>query len=255
RGLNPASNFALNFFDPINNLLPRYGAEKIFIEGDAVILSIFENQGEPEKWYGVARACGLSVQMLMAVKRYNRRNVKNGLPRLDLGIGISFSTGAPTFFYDNESRIMISHSINEADRLSKCDRVLRRRIKNSRGPFRVYQYRIDTSGFSMPELPLNTPVLRYNVMGIELAPDAFAKLCREIHVKKIKGPIPALGIKNFTGYTGKFPTLYGSYQRVVIREANVPEISLSDFQVTGSTGKKYYEVCTHPVLYEHAKNL
>ncbi|MFP4159687.1 MAG: hypothetical protein ACLFR9_08255 [Desulfobacterales bacterium] len=255
KGLNPASNFALNFFNPINNLLQRYGAEKIFIEGDAVILSLFENQGEPEKWYGVARACGLSVQMLLAVKRYNRRNVKNGLPRLDLGIGISFSLGAPTFFYDEDSRIMISHSINEADRLSKCDRVLRRRLKNSRRPFCVYQYKIDTSGLNEIELPLNTPVLRYNVMGIELAPDAFAKLCREIHVKKVKGPIPALGIKNFSGYTGKFPTLSGSYQRLVIREENVPEISLSDFKVSRLTGKKYYEVCSHPAIYEHVKNL
>ncbi|MFO7829653.1 MAG: hypothetical protein R6V23_13605, partial [Bacteroidales bacterium] len=39
RGLNPAPTFSLNFFDPINRLLPRYGAHKIFIEGDAVILS------------------------------------------------------------------------------------------------------------------------------------------------------------------------------------------------------------------------
>lgn len=254
-GLNPASNFALNFFDPINRLLPNYGAQKIFIEGDAVILSIFEHQGEPEKWYGVARACGLSVQILMAVKRYNRRNVKNGLPGLDLGLGISFSKGAPTFFYDNDSRIMISHSINEADRLSKCDRALRRRIKNNRHPFHIYRYKLDTSGSQGEWLPLNSRGLRYNVMGIELAPAAFAKLCREIHVKKFKGSLPALGIKKFTGYAGKFPTPSGNFQHLVIREAGIPEISPVDFQVTRMTGEKYYEVCTHPGLYEYFRDL
>ncbi|MCF8111472.1 MAG: hypothetical protein K9J85_08285 [Desulfobacteraceae bacterium] len=255
KGLNPASNFALNFFDPINKLLPRYGAQKIFIEGDAVILAIFEHQKEPEKWYGVARACGLCVQMIMGVKRYNEKNIKNGLPGLDVGIGISFSKGAPTFFYDEDSRIMISHSINEADRLSKCDRALRRNIKNNHQPFNVYLYRLDDSALESGKLPLNNPVLRYNVMGIELAPKAFAKLCREIHMKKFRGPVPSLAIETFTGYTGKFPTPAGNFQRLVIREAQIPEVSPSDFQVIRMTGKKYYEVCTHQAIYEHVKHL
>src|SRR6185503_7593961 len=42
RGLNPASYFSLNFYDPINKLLPKYDARKVFIEGDAVILALFE---------------------------------------------------------------------------------------------------------------------------------------------------------------------------------------------------------------------
>src|ERR1700674_1427326 len=37
RGLNPASYFSLNFYDPINKLLPKYEAKKVFIEGDAII--------------------------------------------------------------------------------------------------------------------------------------------------------------------------------------------------------------------------
>jgi len=39
--MNPASYFSLNFYEPLTKILPRYGAEKVFIEGDAVILSIF----------------------------------------------------------------------------------------------------------------------------------------------------------------------------------------------------------------------
>ena len=45
-GLNPASYFSLNFYDPVNKLLPKYGASKVFIEGDAVILALHEKEGE-----------------------------------------------------------------------------------------------------------------------------------------------------------------------------------------------------------------
>src|SRR5262249_27252524 len=44
RGLNPASYFSLNFYDPINKLLPKYEARKVFIEGDAIILALFERE-------------------------------------------------------------------------------------------------------------------------------------------------------------------------------------------------------------------
>ncbi len=58
RGLNPASYFSLNFFEPINKLLPKYDASKVFIEGDAVILALFEREGEPG--FGVAKTCVLA---------------------------------------------------------------------------------------------------------------------------------------------------------------------------------------------------
>ena len=61
KGLNPASYFSLRFFDPISELLGKYGATKVFIEGDAIILSIEEKSNEPEQWYSVARACLVAV--------------------------------------------------------------------------------------------------------------------------------------------------------------------------------------------------
>lgn len=42
KGLNPASYFSLNFYDPVNKLLEKYGAQKVFLEGDAIILAILE---------------------------------------------------------------------------------------------------------------------------------------------------------------------------------------------------------------------
>ena len=48
QGLNPASYFSLNFYDPVNKLLGKYGAQKVFLEGDAIILAILEREGEPD---------------------------------------------------------------------------------------------------------------------------------------------------------------------------------------------------------------
>ena len=47
RGLNPASHCTLNFYEPVNKLLPIFGATKVFIEGDAVILAMLEHEGDP----------------------------------------------------------------------------------------------------------------------------------------------------------------------------------------------------------------
>jgi hypothetical protein len=83
RGLNPASYFSLNFFDPISAILSEYGASKIFIEGDALILSLFEHQDMPGGWYSVSRACGLALNMLMIIQRYNEKSRKYQLPILE----------------------------------------------------------------------------------------------------------------------------------------------------------------------------
>ncbi len=132
RGLNPASYFSLNFFDPISEILGDYDASKVFIEGDAIILSIFENEDTAQGWYSVARACGLAVNMLHIVRQYNVKNQKHDLPVLELGIGICYKQSPPAFLFDGDSRIMISHAINLADRLSACDKKLRKRFSESR---------------------------------------------------------------------------------------------------------------------------
>ena len=44
RGLNPATLFSLNFYEPVKRILERYGAAKVFIEGDAMVLAIFETE-------------------------------------------------------------------------------------------------------------------------------------------------------------------------------------------------------------------
>src|SRR5262249_20677648 len=64
RGLNPASHFSLNLHEPVKKLLDRYGARKVFIEGDAIILAIFETESTRAYARAVAKACVLARQIL-----------------------------------------------------------------------------------------------------------------------------------------------------------------------------------------------
>ncbi len=249
---NPATSFSLNFFDPVNNVLALYGAQKIFIEGDAIILSIFEHEEKPGEWYAVSRACGLAINILLIVSRYNLRNRINRLPMLDIGIGIGFSDHAPTFFYDNDNRIMISPAINTADRLSECHKSMRRKLRKKRLPFNVYLYKPSTEGAG-DALPPTMGLLRYNVKGIELHQKGFDKLAKEIHLKRLTCRIPKISDDPIILYSGKFPTMAGRYQRLVIREARIPEVSLTDFRLLRYTDRKYYEVCTSSQIYTYVK--
>ncbi len=249
---NPATSFSLNFFEPVNNVLALYGAQKIFIEGDAVILSIFEHEEKPEEWYAVSRACGLAVNILLIVSRYNLRNRINRLPMLDIGIGIGFSDQAPTFFYDNDNRIMISPAINIADRLSECHKSMRKKFRKKKRPFNVYLYKPSAEGGGS-SLPPTMGLLRYNVKGIELHRKAFDKLAKEIHLKRLSCRLPKISDAPITLYSGKFPTMAGRYQRLVIREAQIPEVSLTDFRTLRYTDQKYYEVCTNSQIYAYVK--
>jgi hypothetical protein len=250
RGLNPASHFSLNFFDPISEILSDYDGSKVFIEGDAIILSIFEHEDTPQGWYSVARACGLAIRMLDIVRQYNVKNQKHDLPILELGIGICYNQSPPTFLFDGDSRIMISPAINQADRLSSCNKMLRKRFKDQTQMFNLLVYQ------NVPEEEIEATAddlsLRYNVSGIELNPDGFAKLSREINLESVMYPVENnIEVKL---YTGKVPTVSGKYQRLVIREATILEVKPETMDVIGKTSRKYYEVCTHPDIYEFIKN-
>ena len=141
KGLNPASFFNLNFFVPITGILYDYSAEKVFLEGDAIILAISEHEDTPQEWYSVARACGLASNILQIVQKYNSQSEKHQLPVLELGIGISYTNSSPTFLFDESHRIMISPAINAADRMSRCTKPLCRKIHNPEYPFNFYVFR------------------------------------------------------------------------------------------------------------------
>ena len=139
RDMNPASYFSLNFYDPVNKLLSKYGAHKVFVEGDAIILAILERQGDPA--LSVARACVLAREMVEIVGGYNHLLQRAGLPPLELGVGVSFQDSSPMYLLDGDHRIMISDALNESDRLSSCDKRLRKAMEGMAVPFNVYEFR------------------------------------------------------------------------------------------------------------------
>ena len=250
RGLNPASYFSLNFFDPITVLLEEYGARKVFIEGDAIILTILEHEDSPGEWYAVARACGLAINMLNIIRRYNLKNKENHLPILELGIGIVFREGPPTVLFDGDNRIMISPAINLADRLSGCTRSVRRQLSGSKKAFNLYVYQ------TTPEEDMTATAddlfLRYNVNGIELNEAGFEKLSKEIKLKASTRNMRDLHEEEIKIFTGKYPTTSGDYRRLIIRESPVPEVESDSLQLKRLTDRTFYEVSTNPELYSRA---
>ncbi|OQX19876.1 MAG: hypothetical protein BWK80_36290 [Desulfobacteraceae bacterium IS3] len=248
RRLNPATHFSMNFFDPITEIIPEYGAVKVCIEGDAYILAIYERENSPEGWYSVARACGLAINMLSIIRRYNLRSKKYQLPALELGIGITYRDVAPTIFFDGDHQIMISSAINLADRLSGCSKDIRKKVSENKEPFNLYVFQ----GASDADVASTADdlSLRYNVNGIELDAAAFEKLSGEIDLKAVEVLIHK---KKRKFYTGKFPTVTGLYQRLIIREDRIPKIDTDTFEINELTDKAYYEVCTNPKLYEYIR--
>jgi hypothetical protein len=249
--LNPASYFSLNFFDPINEILPEYNASKVFIEGDALILAIVEKENTPEGWYAVARACGLAIRILRIVKQYNEKSRQHQLPVLEQGIGICYLDAPPTFLFDGDNRIMISWAINRADRLSSCHKALRKHLEKKTDIFNLFVFMSSLAGAASAD----SQYLRYNVNGIELDHFAFRKLSREIDLKQMVLSIPEGSKGKINIYTGIFPTQSGQYQRIIVREALIPKIHPETFRLEGLSSEKYYEVCTSPLIYDHVKNL
>ena len=251
KGLNPATYFSLNFFDPITDILFEYDASKVCIEGDAYILSIHEREASPEGWYSVARACGLAINMLNVIRRCNAKNKKHQLPTLELGIGVTYRDTAPTIFFDGNNQIMISSAINLADRLSGCSKPLRKKLAENRGkkePFNLHVFQ--SASDEEVAATADDISLRYNVNGIELSDAAFGKLSHEIDLKAVLVNIQK---KRHKFHAGKFPTVNDRYQSLVIREAVIPKVDPETLEVVGPTPRKYYEVCTNPMLCEHVR--
>jgi hypothetical protein len=148
---------------------------------------------------------------------------------------------------------MISPAINLADRLSGCHKSVRRILRKNISPFNLFVFQ----GASDTELQKTAEdlLLRYNVNGIELNEAGFRKLAQEIDLKPFHGSIPDLQLEKVRLYTGKFPTKSGRYQRLVLREDDVPAVNPQNLRQVQFTHRKYYEVCTSPAIYKATKHL
>src|ERR1700687_1459964 len=143
-GMNAASYFSLNFYDPVNKLLAKYDAIKVFLEGDAIIVALLEREGEA--MLGVGRTCVLAWEIVSSLREYNELLERSGLPQMEVGLGIAYQDSPPLYPMDGEHRIMISDAINESDRLSSCSKRVRQKLAPDAGAFQVYSVQIGGAG-------------------------------------------------------------------------------------------------------------
>jgi hypothetical protein len=247
RGLSPASHFSLNLHEPVKKLLDRYSAKKVFIEGDAIVLAIFETEATLTYARAVAKACILSRQILSVCGTYNERAAANDLPAIELGVGVAYQGSAPTYWTDGDSKIMISKALNLSDRLSGCAKLAKRLLTNQTSDFSVFQFLTALEGASSEEL--DEFLVRYNMNGIELNEEGFQKLSEEISLDSIETKLEMpWGKENVTLFFGEVP-MGESVELLVLRKGFARQL-LADGKVGELSSHPYYEVCTSGDLYE-----
>jgi class 3 adenylate cyclase len=246
RGLNPASFFSLNVYDPVNKLIAHHGATKVFIEGDAIILALFDREGE--RGFCVSRTCVMARDMIQVVHAYNQKSQAEGLPLLELGIGIAFQDSSPMYLMDGNTRIMISDAINVSDRLSGCTKGAKKFV-TTQTPFNVFEFQtVEESemGSSLDEF-----LIRYNVGGITLNQPAFDKLSKEISLEVSELEFPMLwGPEKVKFYTGLVPMASGTFHKIHVREVPVAHIDAASHTLQQWTSLKFYEVITNATVSE-----
>jgi hypothetical protein len=247
KGLSPASHFSLNLHEPVKRLLDRYSAKKVFIEGDAIVLAIFETEATRAYARPVAKACVLSRQILAVCNCYNDQAESTQLPPLEIGIGVAFQGSAPTYWSDGESRIMISKALNLSDRLSGCAKLAKRLLAGQKTLFAVFQFLTAVEGASAEEL--DEFLVRFNMNGIELNEEGFQKLAEEISLESIRTKLDyPWGKQEVELFYGQVPM--GESVELLVLRKGVARQMLPDGNVGPATDHLYYEVCTNQRLYD-----
>jgi len=244
-GINPATYFTRNLFEPLNTLLKVFGAEKVFLEGDAAILIITDEGGG--NGLLVARACGFAQELIALVANRNRENRHLGLPELELGVGIAFEEGAPTYLFDEGRKITISPAIHRADRLSSSDlpRGFLELLPGERPDgWGVEEVMVRESANPVSKEP---KLRRYNVNGIELDAAAFERLRQEMVLKMVATEEGDVQADRY--HLGRFSDDSGKTRWLVVREA--PLRSWDGRELTAREGggeARFYEVVASPDL-------
>jgi class 3 adenylate cyclase len=255
KGMNAASYFSLNFYDPVNKLLAKYGATKVFLEGDAIIVALLEREGEA--MLGVARTCVLAWEIVSLLREYNELLERSGLPPMEVGLGIAYSDSAPLYLMDGEHRIMISDAINDSDRLSSCSKRVRKKLAPDAGVFQVYSVQIGGGNTDHASAEAGTEDMRlnYNVGGICLSEAAFHKLQQEISLTSWDSTPKN---RSFTGpwvdeegefFVGTVPIANGVFRKIAVRKNRIAQVDVRDLSILHWTDRYYYEVCANPAVY------
>lgn len=244
RGLNPATHFDRHFFAPIRKLMEVFGAEKIFVEGDAIIAMLVDDSREDEH-LAVARACGLARRMIAVAQANNLELAKSGLPALQTGIGIAFEAEPPAYLFDGEQRITISPAIGRADRLSSSSWRLRAEGQADVAR-RVRVFALDKADPLYGEK--GQEYLRYNVGGISLEAAGFEQLGKEVDLRRVEMALPDGGT-TARFHIARVSDAQGSLHLLAVRESPVLRWGLDG--PGEATAGCFYEVVADPGLMRH----
>jgi hypothetical protein len=141
---------------------------------------------------------------------------------------------------------MISDAINESDRLSSCNKRVRKKLTPDAGLFRVYRLQIsaDADGGS-EEITIN-----YNVGGICLSEPAFKKLQQEISLNPWKPNFRGKWVDEQREFlVGTVPLANGAFRKIAIRKSRIAQVDVRDFSLLHWTDRFYFEVCADPAVY------
>jgi hypothetical protein len=247
QGLNPASHFSAHLHEPVKKLLGRHGAAKVFIEGDAIILAIYETETSHTTQRSVAHACVLGREILTVTQAYNERAIARKLPPLEIGVGVAFQNSAPSLWMDGDSKIMISKALNLSDRLSGCSKIARRWLTKNPSPFRLFL--LQTVVDDLEEADAEEFMVRFNVNGIELNQDGFNKLSTELSLTEtIQTFELPWGREKVELYYGQLPV--GTTLEPIVVRKGVVRALLPGMKIGPPRDCNYYEVCTNPKLLE-----
>jgi hypothetical protein len=165
---------------------------------------------------------------------------------MELGLGIAYQDSAPLYLMDGDHRIMISDAINESDRLSSCNKRVRKNLAADAGLFRVYRLQLssDADGGS-EDITIN-----YNVGGICLSEPAFRKLQQEISLSPWKINFKGKWIDDEREFlVGTVPLANGAFRKIAIRKSRIAQVDVRNFSLLHWTDRFYFEVCADPAVY------
>src|SRR6185369_1710675 len=205
-----------------------------------------EKEGEPAM--AVSRACVLAREIIDIVRGYNETLGRSGLPNLEIGIGISYQETAPLYLMDGNRRIMISDAVNESDRLSSCNKRVRKAMGSMESAFHVFTFQT----VSDSDAGENTEdfTLRFNVGGICMNEAAFQKLQQEVSISTCSLRLPLLWNEEGSRiFSALVPLGNDIFRKIAVRESRVAQIDLRSFTLQRWTDRHYYEVCANPAIY------
>src|SRR5258708_36470526 len=110
---------------------------------------------------------------------------------------------------------MISDALNESDRLSGCDKRMRKAMTGMAVPFNIYEFRSSASA--------EQESMKYNVGGIRMSEAAFDRPREEISVIAAELDFPRLrGSEESSYYSGLVPVGSDIFRRIAVRSSRIP---------------------------------